>query len=267
MDSIANLNAAADAFLVTDDKEALLYCMKCTLSDEKFLRCIHATKRYDLLPRVEHALEKLFIYNCADLIYNLYIDLLILDSHHCATIRSKCSLDKLHICELMAQRNLNIFSINRDFTNQQLEWYFRSVIREDNFDLFLQLESVITVKLGEQALVDTLIAALADRSKASSPVLSHLCAKGMHRLVASRCLYKLTREHRKEGYTALLREICAQHDCRKLLSREFSWEIGNKGKDVYTFLLSLGARPSDEQKEKLRADNPRLYREIFSEDV
>lgn len=267
MDSITNLNAAVDAFLATNDKEGLLHCMQCTLSDEKFLQCIYTTKRYDLLPRAEHTLEKLFIYNCIDLIYDIYLDLLVVGSHHCATIRNKCSLDQLHVCELIAKRNVNIFSINYDFTSQQLGWYFRSVLSQDNFDLFLQLESVITVKLGEQELVDTLINALTVRASVSSQILGYLCEKGKQDLIASRCLLKLIREHRKEGYMSLLREICSGHDCRELLSKEFSWEIGHRGKEVYMFLLSLGARPSEEQKAKLRADNPRLYREIFNEDV
>lgn len=266
MNSLVDLNQAVDSFLTNKDKKALVRCMECSLSEEKFLQCIYLTKRYDLLPRVEHALGSLFKGKSQGLIYNMYLDLLLIKGSRPEIIRNKCLIEQSHLAQLMVERNVNIFSLSVDFTNGQITGYFMEIIERDNFNLYLELEKVILVKLGKKVIIDILIAIVSPNK--SSKILEHFCKQGGYKAVLRKCLDKLSHEQQKEGYMSLIKEICSRYDCGQLISQEYSWEIGPmRGKELYMFMLSLGARPSAEQKAKLQKDNPRLYKEIFNDDV
>lgn len=267
-----NLDQAADAFLAAQDKDGLVRCMECSLSTEKFLECIYYTKRYDLLEHIEHALGSLrIIQTQKDLLHKIYLDLLILNSpSKQRMIDKKCEINRPYLCRLLVEKNVNVFSLAYDFSSHDFKCYFEYIISMDNLELFTQLEGAVVAKFSKKKIAELLLDVVVPYDKKTpnrtSKIMNYFCTQGNYELVVVDCVHRLGYNN-TPGYMLFLNELCAKHDYRETISHSFSWDIAKQGKEAYMLMLSLGARPSEEQKQKLQTDNPRVYREIFSDDV
>lgn len=229
-------------------------------NEEKFLRYVLQTKRYDLLPLRIDYVERQFACN-GDLVYELYFDLTLARQKEITTlIRKKCDISTYRLFKLAVQRNMKISELNMMLTKYERIGYYSVVLEEDCLELFLEQEEDLRSLLSEENIHLELV------KNGSSRIIHHLCKKGEYEPIIREYLVRSLRSWNglREKEFELLSSVCAQYASVEFLTECFMTHTSHFNVHLCKLLLRLGAKPSEEQKQGLF---PSFRNELFAEDV
>lgn len=251
---IVDLNVVAREAIATGNAQVLQSCLVCSLSDEQLIESVMETKRYELLPLLLGPLKSFFQKAGGERANDLYLDLLLAgEKETCVYIKKECQLDTPELFLRAAKRDVDLFELDEESCARFPLCYYSSITQTDHLPLFLKRKELLLTRLSKQRIYVEL-------SYGFSPkILEYEALHGEHEIVIFTLLRRLIQPNED-----LLRSICSQVECKELLTKEFSL---SENKKVLRLLLELGARPSDKQKEALRAKNSKLHAKLFAEDV
>lgn len=241
-----------------------------TLQIEELIALIRASKHYDPIPYILRELEKEIFYEnnqmaCRQYLrplpsqeqpaYQLYIDLFVAGEQElCKTIRKKCSINNELFIELAVARNVDICKIDPKRCKKYLPTFFSAILMYDSLPLYLKWEIPVLTYFSRRIFVSNAVFHFSEK------ILRHKVESGANKDIFISIFRKRPLSDAEKEF---LRWMCAETDYSSILNSEFSSCPDRK----LPFLLELGAKPSVEQKQKLRIHNPTLYKQLFEEDV
>lgn len=265
MNILTNLNTAALAFIDREDTQALALCVEYSLQPERILDAIYQRKNYKCLPAVASLFSLLFKFDqqhplCVSILLDLF------ERKEYTVLSSFPLLDDFDLdffIEQALERKVAIdFDISPLFTEDCKVHYYTAILKEDCLELFLVHEKDIKTSIGENRFYKIVV------KNSSLQILRHA---GINQEQCKWCVSDLLNDSGRKGPSEkkeeLLEHLCSLYDHRALLSEYLVWGFTCNYLPVTKLLIKLGASIDEATKRKMQTKNPKLYMQLFAEDV
>lgn len=259
MNEFGVVNDEVRTFIVNGDVKAFRDYTKRIPNSEALISLIYNTKRYEFVPYVLEHLRLQFRHGNMKLAYRLYCDLLTTRNEKaCTLIRKRCKVSPTLVIHFAVEMGIDVLELDPELCKEHEFSFFASILEHDQLPLFLKygretIYKIFGVTSTYRRLCDYI----------SRKILEHEVANGHEEEVVVFLLEKCTSQGTEQEL--LLRSICNSMNYLPILTKTFG--VITDSLVRLQLLLDLGVRPTDEQKETLRARNPQLYEQLFAEDV
>lgn len=146
MDSLIDLNTAAENFVRGGDAESLKRCVEYSLQPERILQLIYEEKRYECLPTVAPLFTLLFkLDHQHPLCVSILLDLFDRSEYSVlASFPGDLHLDVKFFTDQALERKIVLdFDVSPFFTAVYEAYYYETILKKDCLELFLPLEENI----------------------------------------------------------------------------------------------------------------------------
>lgn len=250
--------------------EEFQHYLLCTLQTETLIALIRESKCYEFVGHILPELQEQFLCENKKMAhreylrplvpheqptYQLYIDLLVAGKQNlCKVIRKKCPINDRLFIELAVERNVDVREVDPKRFKRHFHTFFRAILMYDSLSLFLKCRIPALTYFGRRTFISNAVFHFSEK------ILKYEVENG----AKGDIFINIFRTHSlNDAQKAFLCWMCTKTNCTSILNKEFDYCPDKKLK----FLLELGAKPSEAQKESLRKESPRMYEQLFAEEV